>query len=240
VNVTLDGNANDGAAGEGDNVEPDVEDVTGGSAADTLVGNNSDNQLDGGAGDDTISGGGGNDGLLGGPGRDTIDGGSGRDLLNGGSGADTLQTRDGLTDRAECGGGTDTVLGEARDDISGDCENVALLPPSALAIKQVQVTRAGFVVATIGCPASEEVCSGLLYVKTVRRIGGRFIQLGRVGYRLRGGLTRATKARIAPKDRKALRKARRVKVRVIVTNVNGNTGQSTNATKLATVTTRGL
>ena len=40
--------------------------------------------------------------------------------------------------------------------------------------------------------------------------------------------------------RKALRKARRVKVRVVVTNVNADTGDSTNATKLATVTTRGL
>jgi hypothetical protein len=31
-----------------------------------------------------------------------------------------------------------------------------------------------------------------------------------------------------------------VKVRALVTNANGDTGVSTNATKLATVTTRGL
>ena len=40
--------------------------------------------------------------------------------------------------------------------------------------------------------------------------------------------------------RKPLRKARRVKVRAVVTNANADTGESTNATKLATVTTRGL
>jgi hypothetical protein len=61
-----------------------------------------------------------------------------------------------------------------------------------------------------------------------------------VGYRLRGGQTRFVRARIATGDRPALRRAKRVKVRAIVTNVNSDIGASTNATKLATVTTRGL
>jgi Ca2+-binding RTX toxin-like protein len=240
VRVTLDGVADDGGAGEGDNVASDVEDVTGGSAADTLIGNSVDNELVGGAGDDSISGGDGNDGLSGGPGRDTIDGGDGRDDLEGGGGADTLRTRDGRTDRAGCGGGTDAVQGEARDDIAGDCENVSIAAPTAPGIGSVQVTRTGFVVVKVTCSSLERSCSGVVTVKTVRRVAKRFIQLGRVNYRLRGGQGRAIRARIGARDRAALRRAKRVKVRAIVTNVNGDTGASTNATKVARVTTRGL
>jgi Ca2+-binding RTX toxin-like protein len=240
VSVTLDGVADDGAAGEGDNVGADVEDVTGGSAADTLTGNAADNELVGGAGDDTINGGDGNDGLSGGAGRDTIDGGGGRDDLEGGGGADTLKLRDWLTDRANCGGGTDAVQGEARDDIAGNCENVSIAPPTAVVISSVQVTRAGFVVVKVGCRPVERSCSGAIIAKTVRRVAGRFIKLGQVNYRLREGQSKVFKAKIGTKDRRALKRARRVKVRVFVTNANGDTGVSTSTTKLATVTTRGL
>jgi hypothetical protein len=47
VNVDLDGNADDGRPGEIDNVRIDVEDITGGDAADDLVGNAGDNTLRG-------------------------------------------------------------------------------------------------------------------------------------------------------------------------------------------------
>jgi Ca2+-binding RTX toxin-like protein len=240
VNVTIDGNANDGAAGEGDNVGLDVEDVTGGSAGDTLVGSAVDNELVGGNGNDTISGGDGNDGLSGGPGRDTIDGGNGRDLLSGGGGADTLRSRDGVTDRDECGGGTDSVEGEARDDISGDCENITEPAPAAVGIGSVVVTRAGFVVVRVTCPATERSCSGQVIVKSVRRLGRSFIRFGKVNYRLRSGASNAIRAKIPNVYRRALRRARRVKVRAVVSNINPDTGAQTNATKLATVITRGL
>lgn len=240
VSVTLDGVADDGASGEGDNVGADVEDVTGGSAADTLTGNAADNELDGGAGDDTINGGGGNDGLQGRAGRDTIDGGDGRDDLAGGGGADTLKSRDGLTDHVDCGGGSDSVQGEARDDVEGNCENVSVARPTAVAINSVIVTRAGFAVVKVTCPVVERSCAGAIVVKTVRRVARRFIKLGQVNYRLRGNQTKVFRAKIAAKDRKPLRKARRVKLRAVVTNANADTGESTNATKLATVTTRGL
>jgi hypothetical protein len=240
VSVTIDNTPDDGAAGEGDDVRTDVEDVTGGLAADTLTGNASDNELDGGPGDDSITGADGNDGLHGGAGRDTIEGDAGRDHLDGGAGADTLKTRDGQTDRADCGGGTDSVQGEARDDIAGNCENVSVARPTAVLINSVQVTRAGYVVVRVTCPTVERSCAGAIIVKTVRRVARRFIKLGQVNYRLRSGQAKVFRAKIGAKDRKALRRARRVKVRAVVTNVNPETGDSTNATKLATVTTRGL
>ena len=57
-----------------------IENLTGGTVADTLTGDNNDNVLSGLAGIDNLSGGGGNDILI---------GGAGADVLNGGGGIDT-------------------------------------------------------------------------------------------------------------------------------------------------------
>jgi Ca2+-binding RTX toxin-like protein len=57
-----------------------IENLTGGTVADTLTGDNNDNVLSGLAGIDNLSGGGGNDILI---------GGAGADVLNGGAGIDT-------------------------------------------------------------------------------------------------------------------------------------------------------
>ena len=55
LNVTaFDGVANDGEAGEGDNVLNSVENVVGGKGNDSLVGNASDNLLAGNGGNDTL------------------------------------------------------------------------------------------------------------------------------------------------------------------------------------------
>ncbi len=69
ASLSADGDANDGKAGEADNIAPDVENIFGGPANDTLVGNEKSNILDGGRG------------------NDTLDGSSAGDTLRGGSGA---------------------------------------------------------------------------------------------------------------------------------------------------------
>jgi Ca2+-binding RTX toxin-like protein len=51
----------------------DIENLEGGSGADTLIGNGGDNKLSGSAGSDTLKGGGGNDTLDGGSGRNTAE-----------------------------------------------------------------------------------------------------------------------------------------------------------------------
>ncbi len=61
VNLSLDGSDNDGAAGEGDGIWVDVENLRGGSADDVLAGGAGNNVLDGGLGADTIGGGAGVD-----------------------------------------------------------------------------------------------------------------------------------------------------------------------------------
>ena len=102
LDVTLDGAANDGASGEGDNVMGDVETVLGGSGNDRLVGSAANNALYGNGGDDTLDGGRGSDMVFGGAGDDTLlaaegasggggaSGSFGRDHYAGGAGFDTL------------------------------------------------------------------------------------------------------------------------------------------------------
>lgn len=145
--ITLDGASNDGGAGEGDRVGPDVERVYGGAAGDALTGNASDNWLYGYGGDDILTGGAGADMLLGGVGADRLtgeegddglegedggdrlDGGSGVDHFDGDgifSGADTILARDGIAETIACGAGSDHVVADKSDTTLGfgACERV--------------------------------------------------------------------------------------------------------------------
>ncbi|HYZ28982.1 MAG TPA: calcium-binding protein [Thermoleophilaceae bacterium] len=118
VAVSLDGTANDGEAGENDNVGADVEIVAGGSGNDQLAGNDGDNALLGNAGDDMLGGGGGNDQLDGGAGNDTLAGGAGSDTLTGADGTDTASY-------AESGAAVRVVLdGKPGDGAPGENDNV--------------------------------------------------------------------------------------------------------------------
>ena len=67
-----------------------IENVLGGSGADTITGSSAANVLNGGAGNDTILGMGGADTLLGGTGSDRITGGAARDVMTGGADNDVF------------------------------------------------------------------------------------------------------------------------------------------------------
>ena len=99
VNVSLDGVANDGSAGELDNVI-NTENIVGGNGADTLTGNASSNVIRGLGGDDTIAGGGG------------------ADVIDGGTGTDTATYADHLT------AVTVSLDGLANDGSTGELDNV--------------------------------------------------------------------------------------------------------------------
>ncbi len=107
VDVTIDGVANDGAAGEGDNVGLDVEDLFGGNGDDRLTGSPSANTLDGGIGADRLTG------------------GPGPDALFGGEGDDVIFARDSEVDVIECGPGLDTATIDREDVVAGDCESIS-------------------------------------------------------------------------------------------------------------------
>ena len=101
VTVSLDGAANDGGPGEQDTIASDVEDLSGGSGDDRLVGDGGPNRLNGG------------------PGNDSLAGLDGRDALAGGSGDDQLDAQDGSPELVDCGDGTD------RAEVDGGDETVA-------------------------------------------------------------------------------------------------------------------
>ena len=126
VRIDLDGRADDGVAGENDNVRPDVEDVLGTPFNDVLTGSKRSNELVGGDGNDRIAGKAGLDGLSGGRGRDRLAGGKGIDLLEGEAGPDRITSRDNGADQVFCGSSIDRVKANRGDRIAADCDKVAL------------------------------------------------------------------------------------------------------------------
>jgi len=192
VNVSLDGAANDGVAGEGDNVGVDMEDIKGTAKADTLTGSTAANELDGGDGNDTLSGLAGADGLTGGRGGDTLDGGAGIDALAGGAGADRLRGRDNSRDDVSCGGGVDSAVLDARDDPRA-CDIVSR------GVAVASATRRGrAAVIRLTCPAIEGVrCTGTLTLRSgTARVGGR-------GFSIASGTTAALSMRLNARGRRA-------------------------------------
>ena len=90
-----------------------IENATGGSGADRILGNNANNRLLGGDGFDTIYGGLGNDRIIGGDKADRLYGGSGNDQITGSSGADILYGEAG-NDTLNSGDEADRLYGVAR------------------------------------------------------------------------------------------------------------------------------
>ena len=145
LNLSLDGVADDGAAGENDNIGADVVTVIGGSGSDAFTGNSYSNGFGGGEGDDTANGGGGDDNLVGGPGNDRLNGNDGQNMLGGeeqgndrleggagvdrfwgnsigacipgycDTGQDEIHARDSYQETINCGPGTDSAVVDSND-----------------------------------------------------------------------------------------------------------------------------
>ena len=103
--ISLDGVANDGVAGAHNNVMADVENLIGGNADDTFVGNASANRFTSGGGSDTLVGGGG------------------RDRIKAGSGDDHIDVADGEFDKVSAGDGTDDVMLDCGVDQAKEAES---------------------------------------------------------------------------------------------------------------------
>ena len=108
VRITLDGVADDGLAGEGDDAGADIEDAA--ACSREPVGSE-------------ITGSALPNALYGSEGPDTIDGREGADHLVGGAGADRLLARDGDADFVNCGADSDTAVVDQHDTLA-DCESV--------------------------------------------------------------------------------------------------------------------
>ncbi len=105
LKLSIDGQANDGVAGEGDDIRADMDWLIGGSGQDRLTGSPAA------------------EGFWAQGGNDTVDGGTGSDWLNGGAGTDTIDyssRQEPLTMNLD-GSGNDGAAGEA-DAIGADFE----------------------------------------------------------------------------------------------------------------------
>jgi Ca2+-binding RTX toxin-like protein len=100
------GNVNTGIA-QGDTYNS-IENIIGGTGADTLNGDAGNNRIEGRDGNDALQGRNGNDTLIGGNGNDILMGGAGADVLNGDTGNDTLMGGAGA-DVLNGGAGIDTA-----------------------------------------------------------------------------------------------------------------------------------
>ena len=102
-----------------------IENATGGSGSDTLIGNVADNELVGNSGNDAMYGQSGDDSLYGGAGRDILSGDAGSDKLKGGKSHDQLfggRSDDRLfgnlgNDRMDGGKGADYLEGDEGNDV---------------------------------------------------------------------------------------------------------------------------
>jgi hypothetical protein len=149
--LSPDGVANDGAAGEGDNIGADIGTIIGGHGSDHMTGNDRRNIFGGGEGDDVLYGGGSDDQLHGGPGNDRVFGEDGQDVVAGGdgddyivggqgvdryygedvdacipsscaSGQDRIEARDGNQEMIDCGPGTDSAVVDPNEVVRNDID----------------------------------------------------------------------------------------------------------------------
>ncbi|HZZ43160.1 MAG TPA: hypothetical protein VFE58_09500 [Tepidisphaeraceae bacterium] len=156
-----DGLADDGSAGEHDNISYDVENCFGGTSDDLITGNNLANYISGGDGDDTLLGVGGNDQLLGGRGTDSVFGNAGNDYL--------FLSGDSIVDSYNGGAGSNYLqIDQSPPDVLVSDQNTVsptLFPPSitsASSYSLVTGSNASFHITTSGFPVASLSFTGTL------------------------------------------------------------------------------
>jgi Ca2+-binding RTX toxin-like protein len=255
--ISIDGLANDGISGEGDNVGSDTEtiegtvhdDVFNGSAGtDNFEGNGGNDEIHGAGGNDDLYGGGGDDRIFGEAGADKLQGSSGGDSIDGGPGADqmygdiascslfctfdadTLLARDGERDAVDCGGGADSAQVDQLDVVAfcAVVDRSNVAPPQG------------------GGPAKPSFAGSKKTVRVAR--SGRFNYGFKAGAGLKGkavfrklatksftvpGSGRVTlKMRLSAKKLALLRRSGKIKTKVTVTLRNGAGASSAASTTL--------
>lgn len=171
MTISIDGVANDGAPGEGDNVASDFEhiegtaandDFSGSPGPDKFLGGAGNDEIRGAAGDDDLSGDGGDDRVFGDAGNDKVQGLQGADKVDGGPGTDQIYgdiaacsvfcsfdpdeifAVDGERDTVDCGSGADTAHVDGLDVVAfcSVVDRQNVTPPAPPAAPALQVAGA--------------------------------------------------------------------------------------------------
>ncbi len=153
---------NDGAAGEGDDIHDDVENLIGGTGSDILIGDDDANRLVAHGGQDVLRGRGGADRLEGWNDGDELDAGPGRDTVLAGE-LDRPLLDDGERDRTFCGGRAPVVVADSLDTFNSCAPRVTL--------RRLRSRRRGAPMRIeVRCDAPSAVpCEGQILIHAVRR-----------------------------------------------------------------------
>jgi Ca2+-binding RTX toxin-like protein len=153
---------NDGAAGEGDDIHGDIENLTGGTGSDILIGDDDPNRLIAYGGQDVLQGRGGADRLEGWNDGDELDAGPGRDTVLAGE-EDRPLLDDGEADITFCGGRAPVVQADPLDTFN------ACAP--RLILRRLRSRRRGAPMRIEArCDAPSAVpCEGEILIHAVRR-----------------------------------------------------------------------
>ena len=212
ITADIDGTADDGESGEGDNVATDVENLTGGTGADTLTGSSAVNRLTGGPGADIFHA------------RDGAN-----DHLSCGSEADTVTADPGDAADADCEA-VDTGPKPAAPAPTATATAKAKAKKLKLSSAPITLDKNGRAPVTIVCPKSQVGgCAGTVTievaaepavkgkVKTSRRSRRRKV-IGKARFRVSAGKKTKIRVRLSRRGRRKVLRKRRVRCRVSVAN----------------------
>jgi hypothetical protein len=165
LRLSIGDGANDGAAGEGDDIREDIEGLTGGSGNDVLIGDEDGNRLIAYGGQDVLRGMAGPDELIGWDDGDELDAGAGPDRVQAGA-LDRPLLADGEVDRLNCRSRAPVIEADAFDQLRSCAPRVRLRPRRRV--------RPGRVLPlTARCPAESAVsCEGYAVLHLLR---GRWV-----------------------------------------------------------------
>jgi serralysin len=210
VAVTLDDAPGDGAAGEGDDVGSDVEEVRGTPGPDRLIGSDGPNVLAGMEGDDLLDGRGDDDILSGGGGRDRVLGGAGADRVSV-YGPSRVETADGAIDAIGCDDGRVFVLADPFDRLESCAPDV--IPPRTTRFRP---RRDGTVLVPLRCSVGGGLpCRGKVMAFFA---GGGSMVAGRARFELpRDGSRARVVLRLTRAARAELARTRRLRIAAIAT-----------------------
>jgi Ca2+-binding RTX toxin-like protein len=171
LRLSIGDGANDGAAGEGDDIREDVEWLSGGFGDDLLIGDEDANRLIGHGGRDVLRGQGGADELIGWGDGDELDAGAGRDRVATrfrARGLDRALLADGEADTLDCDRGALFLEADGVDRLR-ECA------PAVVARRRGPLRRGRRVALSLRCPLRSAVpCRGRAWIetRTRRRLSG--------------------------------------------------------------------
>ena len=173
LRLTIGDGANDGAAGEGDDIRTGVEAVSGGAGDDLIVGDGGANVLSGGLGHDVLRGEGGADLLLGWGDGDILDAGPGEDTVRSRlrrRGLDRALLTDGEADTLDCRGRALFIQADAVDALR------SCAPAPTVRAPRPTIRRHRRLTLILRCPQDTTVpCRGRVWLAltTGRRLSPR-------------------------------------------------------------------